>query len=141
MLTGSGKYLENLVKSRLGVKVRSIELNVCQRCSSSMLSFTDQSEAVLAGNYAVQSAFQGETGKMVAFQRDQAAASKGTYLIKCTLEDVNEICNKEKMIPLNWITSDNCDVTEEFLSYATPLIQGEADVPKKDGRPIFAYRK
>ena len=33
MLTGSGKYLENLVKEKLGVKVRSVELNVCQRCS------------------------------------------------------------------------------------------------------------
>ena len=35
MLTGSGKYLENLVKEKLGIKVRSVELNVCQRCSSS----------------------------------------------------------------------------------------------------------
>ena len=42
MLTGSGKYLENLVKDRLGVKVRSIELNVNQRCSSAMLSATDE---------------------------------------------------------------------------------------------------
>ena len=46
MLTGSGKYLENLVKEKLGVKVRSIELNVSQRCSSSMLSGTDLKEAV-----------------------------------------------------------------------------------------------
>ena len=46
MLTGSGKYLENLVKEKLGVKVRSIELNVNQRCSSSMISATDQEEAI-----------------------------------------------------------------------------------------------
>ena len=69
MLTGSGKYLENLVKDRLGVKVRSIELNVCQRCSSAMLSGTDQKEAIASGAYGVKCALEGETGKMVAFRR------------------------------------------------------------------------
>lgn len=51
MLTGSGKYLENLVKEKLGVKVRSIELNVNQRCSSSMISATDQEEAIQGRNF------------------------------------------------------------------------------------------
>ena len=67
MLTGSGKYLENLVKEKVGVKVRSIELNVCQRCSSAMLSDTDLTEAVNAGAYGVQAALKGETGKMITF--------------------------------------------------------------------------
>ena len=69
MLTGSGKYLENLVKERLGVKVRSVELNVCQRCSSSMLSKTDQKEAIAAGAYGVKAALNGASGNMVAFER------------------------------------------------------------------------
>ena len=69
MLTGSGKYLENLVKERLGVKVRSVELNVCQRCSSSMLSKTDQKEAIASGAYGVKAALNGASGKMVAFER------------------------------------------------------------------------
>ena len=56
MLTGSGKYLENLVKDRLGVKVRSIELNVNQRCSSAMLSATDEKEAIASGSFGVQTA-------------------------------------------------------------------------------------
>ena len=45
MLAGCGKYLENLVRNRLGVKARSVELNVSQRCSASMISATDQQEA------------------------------------------------------------------------------------------------
>ena len=53
MLTGSGKYLENLVKEKLGIKVRSVELNVCQRCSSSCLSATDLDEAAASGRFAV----------------------------------------------------------------------------------------
>lgn len=66
MLTGSGKYLENLVKEKLGIKVRSVELNVCQRCSSSCLSATDLDEAAASGRFAVSAALDGETGKMLS---------------------------------------------------------------------------
>ena len=69
MLTGSGKYLENLVKEKLGIKVRSVELNVCQRCSSSCLSATDLDEAAASGRFAVSAALDGETGKMINFIR------------------------------------------------------------------------
>ena len=41
MLAGCGKYLENLVRSRLGVKARSVELNVSQRCSAALISAND----------------------------------------------------------------------------------------------------
>lgn len=58
MLAGCGKYLENLVRSRLGVKARSIELNVSQRCSASMLSDTDRQEAITAGIFGVQAALK-----------------------------------------------------------------------------------
>ncbi|HJA80785.1 MAG TPA: 6-phosphofructokinase [Candidatus Mediterraneibacter intestinipullorum] len=137
MLTGSGKYLENLVKDRLGVKVRSIELNVCQRCSSAMLSETDQKEAIASGAYGVERALEGETGKMVAFRRVPGA----DYRVDYVTEDVNLICNQEKGVPLEWITKNGSDVGRAFIEYALPLIQGEVEVPLKDGLPLFAYRK
>ena len=121
MLTGSGKYLENLVKERLGVKVRSVELNVCQRCSSSMLSKTDQKEAIASGAYGVKAALNGASGKMVAFER----LDGDDYQIDYVLKDVNVICNQEKCVPATWITADGSDVTEDFIRYARPLIQGE----------------
>jgi 6-phosphofructokinase len=135
MLTGSGKYLENLVKERLGVKVRSIELNVCQRCSSSMLSKTDQKEAIASGAYGVTCALKGETGKMIAFNRTE------DYRIDYVTEDVNLICNQEKTVPLEWITNEGSDIGEEFIHYATPLIQGDVSVPSENGLPKFAFRK
>lgn len=135
MLTGSGKYLENLVKERLGVKVRSIELNVCQRCSSSMLSKTDQKEAIASGAYGVTCALKGETGKMIAFNRTE------DYRIDYVTEDVNLICNQEKTVPLEWITNDGSDIGEEFIRYAAPLIQGDVSVPSENGLPKFAFRK
>lgn len=137
MLAGSGKYLENLVKERLGVKVRSIELNVCQRCSCTMLSATDQKEAIASGAYAVKCALGGETGKMIAFKRLQDAP----YILDYVTADVNTICNREKTVPEEWITKNGTDIGAEFISYAEPLIQGEVNVSTKDGLPHFAYRK
>lgn len=140
MLAGCGKYLENLVRSRLGVKARSVELNVSQRCSSSMLSATDQQEAVAAGVFGVKAALDGVTGMMVSFVREQA--DDGSYRMVCGLEDVNAICNEEKPVPQEWIIHDGSDISEEFLAYATPLVQGKVDVPLgEDGLPVFVYRK
>ena len=137
MLTGSGKYLENLVKERLGVKVRSVELNVSQRCSASMLSAADLDEASGSGAFGVRAALRGETGKMVAFRR----RPEGEYAIDYVTEDVDQICNREKTVPLSWITGDGSDIGTGFIDYALPLIRGEVKVPTEDGLPLFAYRR
>jgi len=137
MLTGCGKYLENLIKERLGVKVRSVELNVNQRCSTFAQSLTDAKEASKAGSFGVQAALEGETGKMISFIRDNSVS----YDISCGLVDVNEVCNKEKTVPLSWITNDGSDIAQEFIDYALPLIQGNPAIPMKNGLPNFAYRK
>lgn len=137
MLTGSGKYLENLIKEKLGVKVRSVELNVSQRCSSSCLSKTDLDEADHSGAFAVNAALNGETGKMISFVR----ANTSPYELSFSTADVNIICNQEKAVPLSWITKDGSDVTDEFIRYAAPLIQGSVDVPTENGLPLFAFRK
>nr|WP_330396649.1 6-phosphofructokinase [Blautia sp. An81] len=138
MLAGCGKYLENLVRSRLGVKARSVELNVSQRCSSAMMSAADQQEAVAAGQFGVRCALKGETGKMVSYVRD----SNVPYRMRLSLEDVNLICNKEKTVPLEWISEDGSDITQDFITYALPLIQGTVEVPLgTDGLPDFVYWK
>ena len=83
-----------------GVKARSVELNVSQRCSSAMMSAADLQEAVAAGQFGVRCALKGETGKNGFLCKRQ----------QCSLpyaprpEDVNLICNKEKTVPLEWIS-------------------------------------
>ena len=138
MLAGCGKYLENLVRNRIKVKARSEELNVSQRCSASMMSATDQKEAIRAGEFGVKAALKGETGKMVSYIR----SSDLPYRMALGLEDVNEICNREKTVPLAWISGEGSDVTEEFIAYALPLIQGVVDIPLgSDGLWDFVSRK
>lgn len=135
ILNGCGSYLQSLVKKELGVKVRSVEFNVSQRCSSNCLSATDLNEAVTAGSFAVQQALKGETGYMIAFNRKD-----GEYGMECSLVDVNDVCNKEKTVPLEWITNDGSSLSQEFIDYAAPLVKGECERPMKDGLPVFAIR-
>ncbi len=137
ILTGCGKYLENLVKSRLNVKVRSVELNVTQRCTTEYLSNTDLSEAEGAGRFGVIKAIDGMSGFMSAFTRK----SNRPYTMEYTTVDVNEVCNMEKTVPDEWITDNGTNVSKALIEYLMPLIQGKATPLVKDGLNYFAYRK
>ena len=136
MLTGCGEILENYIRNQFGVKVRSVELNVSQRCSGMIVSGQDMKEAEEAGAFGVRSALDGVNGMMVAFKR----ACDEPYLMECFLADVNEICNKEKTFPAEWITKGGTDIGPEFLSYVLPLIKGEAERKMENGLPLYLYR-
>ncbi|MFR1831684.1 MAG: 6-phosphofructokinase [Lachnospiraceae bacterium] len=137
MLTGSGKILENFVRDRFGVKVRSVELNVSQRCSGMAASQTDIEEAAMAGKWGVRKALEGVTGQMIAFNRK----SDSPYEMECVTVDVNQVCNQEKKFPSQWIIGNGTDISEEFLSYALPLIQGEPERKMENGLPVYAYQR
>lgn len=135
-LGGVGKKLENLVKDRLGIKVRSVELNLVQRCAAHITSKTDVEDAFTCGVEAVKAAAKGESGKMVCMIRK----SDEPYEISFECKDINTIANGEKMVPAEFITSEGTDVTDEFVKYALPLIMGENDIKYKDGIPAFIKR-
>ena len=137
MLTGCGEILENYIRNQFGVKVRSVELNVSQRCSGMIVSGQDMKEAEEAGAFGVRSALDGVNGMMVAFKR----ACDEPYLMECFLADVNEICNKEKTFPAEWITKGGTVIGPEFLSYVLPLIKGEAERKMENGLPLYLYRE
>lgn len=136
MLAGCGKYLENLIREKLGVKVRSVELNVMQRCHISDASETDLVEAGECGATGVRFALEGKTGLMVSMER----IADEPYELRFTGIDVNMACNAVKEVPQAWITEDGADLTEDFVKYARPLIQGAVRAPEKDGLPNFLYR-
>ena len=137
MLTGCGEVLESFVRDRFHVKVRSIELNVSQRCSGMLASRTDIEESAMAGAFGVRAALSGETGKMAAFQR----TSDAPYKLSCCLEPVGRICNQEKKFPAEWISQGGSDVTDSFLPYILPLIQGEPERIMENGLPRYLYRQ
>lgn len=134
-LSGIGKTLENIVFREIGCKVRSIELNVMQRCSSHISSNTDILEAEKIAADAVKAAVQGLTGKMMTFKR----LYNTPYTVITEPVDVNEVANKEKKFPLKWINADKNNVTNEAVDYFLPLIQGEQIIRMKNGIPIHYH--
>ena len=134
-----GQVLANIIKQRLGVKVRPIELSLMQRCGAHLASKTDIEEAFNAGAFAVRSAVEGETDKMVIFEREYD--ENGNYVCKNVLMPLELAANTEKKVPLEWITQDGSYVSDEFVKYALPLIQGDAKAPLEDGLPRFAQLK
>ena len=138
-LGGLAQVLASVVKEKLGVKVRPIELSLLQRCGAHLASKTDVEEAFNAGVFAVKSACAGETDKMVIFER--TTDDKGNYACKNVLMPLELAANTEKKVPLDWITADGSYVSEDFIEYALPLIQGDAKAPLEDGLPRFARLK
>ena len=130
-LSGVGKQLENLVREKFGCKVRSIELNVMQRCSSHICSKTDIDEACAIGAAGVRAALAGETGKTMVFKR----ISDIPYIIDIVSVPASETANKEKFFPKEWITPDGTNVNEHALRYFLPLIQGENVLRMRNGMP------
>jgi len=131
-LSGIRKLLENLITEKIGCKVRSIELNVMQRCSSHLASKTDIEEAALIGACAVDAALKGQTGKMMAFKR----VSNNPYKVEIESVDAKLVANAEKTFPKEWICSGGTNITQDAIDYFLPLINGEITIKTKNGMPV-----
>jgi len=138
-LGGLAGVLAAIVKKETGAKVRGIELSLLQRCAAHCASLTDLNEAFMAGQAAVENAVSGITDKMVGFERDVDA--NGNYQCKIKLVDLTETANAEKKVPLEWINSQGNGVTDDFIHYAIPLIQGSRVFATENGLPRFAKLK
>ncbi len=138
-LGGVCAVLGNIVKEKLGVKVRPIELSLMQRCGAHLASATDVEEAFNAGSAAVKAACEGETDKMVIFERSTDA--NGNYVCNTKLMPLELAANTEKKVPAEWIINNGTGLSQEFVDYALPLIQGDSKAPLEDGLPRFAKLK
>lgn len=133
-LSGAGKALEYLIADRLGVKVRSIEINLPQRCAAHLSSATDLTESAELGKTAVRKAMAGVTGHMSVITRTADAP----YTVSYDTADIAEIANEVKNVPRSFINEAGNYVTEDMLTYLRPLIVGEPNVSYQDGLPQFA---
>ena len=121
-LAGTGKALELAVKAEIGCKVRSVELNLPQRCAAHLASATDLSESVLIGRSAVKSASEGMTGQMMIVVR----LSDEPYRVEVGHSDVSKIANRIRYVDDAFINAAGNHVTDACCRYLLPLIQGEA---------------
>ena len=132
-LSGVGKTLEFLVKQKLGIKVRSIEINVLQRCAAHLASQTDLDESFEFGKKAVALSEEGVTASMVTVHR----ISNSPYSVEYGYAEIKNIANEARTVPLEWISPAANDVEQPLIDYLFPLIQGESAVEYKNGLPVY----
>ena len=136
-LGGVAATLANLIKEKTGFKTRGIELSLMQRCGAHLASKVDVEETFNAGREAVKAAVNGETDKMVCYARKEG----DKYECEYKLLPLELAANTEKTVPLEWITNGGTYISDEYVKYALPLIQGDAKAPLEDGLPRFAHLK
>lgn len=130
-IAGSARALEQLVRNEIGCKVRAVELNLMQRAAAHIASETDIMESLMLGQKAFNGAVNGETAKMAAIKR----LSNNPYRVEFVLVPVGEVANHEQVIPMDWITPEGNDVTDELMDYLKPLIIGETNLKYENGIP------
>ena len=130
-LQGTAAYLAGFLGAKIGCKTRAIEFSTLQRCASHISSKTDIDEAFMVGSAAVKAAVEGNTGKMITIER----VSDDPYRSQTGIYDIHDIANNERVVPREWINEDGDYVTEEFINYAKPLIQGELQPFMVNGLP------
>lgn len=136
-LGGAANFIKEVVEREVKVKARFAIPSTIQRNAIHFASQTDSREAYLVGQRAVQYAVGGVSGKMVSINR----LSDSPYLVDTGLVDLSLVANGEKYFPLKWVTKDGFFVTDDFIRYARPLIQGEVKPPIADGIPAFVRMK
>lgn len=132
-LIGAGDYLKSVVEKEIGCKVRSLVPGVIQRSAGHITSLTDVVEAYNLGIVAVNAAVQGKSGVCSGIRR----ISTKPYSIEYILEDVTVVANTEKKVPRRWINKEGNDITQEMVDYIRPLIEGEVQVPYRNGLPDY----
>ena len=128
-LSGTAAYLAQLVAEKLGCKARAIEFSTLQRAGSHLASRVDILEAYQVGGAAVKAADEGDSGQMVVLQR----FSDEPYQAGTAVRDVHKIANDEKCVPREWINEDGTYVTDRFITYVRPLVQGDVAPIMVDG--------
>lgn len=131
IISGAGSILAEIVKERLGLKVRSIELSLLQRCAAHIASGTDIEEAKALGTCALQLAVTGNTGMMSAIFRKEGRE----YCTEMGAVPTADVIDRVKSLPASFISPEGNNVTKECRDYLLPLIQGECHGFYENGVP------
>jgi len=107
-----------------------------QRRELAYVSDVDLAEAYQLGKLAAEIAIVGHSGYMSTILR----ISGSTYKVKYNKVSLERVANSEREFPPQWITLDRVDVTDEFVSWAAPLIG--VDLPQfSEFEKIYAEKR
>ena len=133
-LGGVAPVLAEMIKQRHGYKHHWAVADYLQRSARHIASATDVEQAYAVGWKAVEFAVAGENAIMPIIVR----RSDSPYVWEVGKANLEEMANKEKMMPDEFIGRDGFSITEECRRYMSPLIAGEAYPPYgDDGLPRY----
>jgi len=119
-LSGTGALADLLVqtiKDKAGIKrVRGDTLGYLQRSFVGCVSDVDQREAREVGEKAVQYAMWGAKTGSVTIHRT------GFYSVDYQLSDLTAVAGKTRIMPDEFISDTNNDITDAFRLYLRPLL-------------------
>ncbi len=136
-LGGVAPVIANLVKDKLKYKYHWAVADYLQRAARHIASKTDVEQAYAVGKAAVEFALKGHNAVMPAIKR----LSDKPYKWKIEMAKLQDVANKEKFMPRNFITADGFHITEKCRTYLAPLIAGEDYPPFKNGMPDYVVLK
>lgn len=137
-LGGVAPMLAELVKKQLGYKYHWALPDYLQRAARHIASKTDADQAYAVGTAAVAYALKGMNAVMPVIKRHSAQP----YRWSIEPAALDDIANREKKMPANFIRADGFGITNAARRYLAPLIEGEAPLPYgKDGLPQYVTLK
>jgi len=135
-LGGAGEAIRAIVEEKVKVKCRTQKPGTAQRAAMHVASATDVAEAYMVGAAAVTAAMAGTTGMMVSLVRSDDGEP---YRCTTGLVELAKVANAEKPIPPEFINPAGNGMTEAFMDYVRPLVQGQAELEiAPDGLPVYA---
>jgi 6-phosphofructokinase 1 len=136
-LGGVAPVIAQLVKAKLNYKYHWAVADYLQRAARHIASKVDVEQAYAVGKAAVELALKGGNSLMPTIVR---VANK-PYKWKIGAAKLEDVANKEKMLPRDYITEDGFHITGKARRYLLPLIKGEDYPPYKDGLPQYVTLK
>src|SRR4026208_27838 len=130
-LGGVAPVIAQLVKDKLGYKYHWAVADYLQRAARHIASKVDVEQAYAVGRAAVELALKGQNSVMPTIVR----TSDKPYRWKIGIAKLEDVADREKMLPRDYISPDGFHITAKGRRYLAPLIKGEDYPPSTDGPP------
>jgi 6-phosphofructokinase 1 len=118
LLRGTAATLCRLIEGELNVRARYDKPGSLQRMSMVCASPVDLAEAAEVGRAAVRLALGGATDRMVTLVRE----ADQPYRCHTSSTALEEVANRQRLLPDEFIAADGRGATEAFRRYALPLL-------------------
>ncbi|HWN30707.1 MAG TPA: 6-phosphofructokinase [Burkholderiales bacterium] len=136
-LGGVAPVIASLVKEKFGYKYHWAVADYLQRAARHIASRTDVEQSYAVGKAAVQFALQGHNSVMPTIVRK----SSKPYKWAIGMARLEDVANREKNMPRDFISEDGFHITKRCRTYLEPLIKGEDYPPYKNGLPDYVKLK